>query len=53
MDQFDLTVTDIHAETALIRAIKLARPRGEPLPSWEAGAPVSYTHLTLPTNREV
>src|SRR6266403_1737615 len=26
MDQFDLTVTDIVAETALIRAIKLTRP---------------------------
>src|SRR5882672_9902272 len=40
MDQFDLTVTDIRAETELIRAIKLARPHGEPLPSWEAGAHV-------------
>jgi len=40
MDQFELTVTDIVAETTLIRAIKLARPHGEPLPSWEAGAHV-------------
>jgi vanillate O-demethylase ferredoxin subunit len=40
MDQFDLTVTDIHAETAFIRAITLARPHGEPLPSWEPGAHV-------------
>jgi hypothetical protein len=29
MDRFDLTVTDIHAETAFIRAINLARPHGE------------------------
>ena len=36
MDQFDLTVTDIRTETQLIRAITLARPHGEPLPSWEA-----------------
>src|SRR4029078_13268465 len=40
MDQFDLRVTDIVWEPALIRAIKLARPHGEPLPSWEAGAHV-------------
>lgn len=40
MDRFELTVTDVQAETALIRAITLARPHGEPLPSWEAGAHV-------------
>jgi vanillate O-demethylase ferredoxin subunit len=49
MDQFDLTVADIHAETALIRAIKLARPHGEPLPSWEAGA---HVKVRLPDGGE-
>ena len=29
-----------------------ARKRGE-LALWRASHPVSYTHLTLPTNREV
>jgi ferredoxin-NADP reductase len=38
MDHLDLIVTEAHAETPLIRAFKLARPNGEPLPSWEAGA---------------
>jgi vanillate O-demethylase ferredoxin subunit len=49
MDQFDLTVTDIVAETGLIRAIKLARPHGEPLPSWEAGA---HIKVRLPDGNE-
>jgi vanillate O-demethylase ferredoxin subunit len=49
MDHFDLTVTDIHAETPLIRAIKLARPHGEPLPSWEAGA---HVKIRLPDGGE-
>lgn len=40
MDHLDLTVTEIHAETPLVRSIRLARPHGEPLPSWEAGAHV-------------
>ncbi len=49
MDQFDLRVTDIVAETTLIRAIKLARPHGEPLPSWEAG---SHVKVRLPDGNE-
>lgn len=49
MDPFDLTVTDIHAETPLIRAIRLARPHGEPLPSWEAGA---HIRVRLPDGGE-
>ena len=49
MDQFDLTVTDIHAETALIRAITLARAHGEPLPSWEPGA---HLKVRLPDGGE-
>ena len=49
MDQFELTVTDIHAETELIRTIKLARPHGEPLPSWEAGA---HVNVRLPDGAE-
>jgi len=36
--RFDLTVTETRAETPSIRAIRLARPHGEPLPSWQAGA---------------
>jgi vanillate O-demethylase ferredoxin subunit len=36
--RFDLTVTQVRSETPLIRAIRLARPHGEPLPSWQAGA---------------
>ena len=43
------TVTDIHAETTLIRAIRLARPHGEPLPSWEAGA---HVKVRLPDGGE-
>src|SRR3954447_26615611 len=49
MDQFDLTVTEIVAETELIRAIKLAGPHGEPLPSWEAGA---HVKIRLPDGNE-
>ena len=49
MDQLDLTVADVHAETALIRAIKLTRPHGEPLPSWEAGA---HVKVRLPDGSE-
>ena len=49
MDQFELTVTDIQAETTLIRAIRLARPHGEPLPSWEAGA---HIKVRLPDGGE-
>jgi ferredoxin-NADP reductase len=49
MDQFDLTVTDIRAETALIRAITLARPHGEPLPCWEPGA---HVKVRLPDGGE-
>jgi len=33
-----LTVTEVRAETPLVRAITLARPHGEPLPSWQPGA---------------
>jgi len=49
MDQFDLTVINISAETALIRAITLGRPHGEPLPSWEAGA---HVKVRLPDGGE-
>ena len=49
MDQFDLTVTDITRKPRLIRAIKLARPHGEPLPSWEAGA---HVKVRLPDGDE-
>jgi vanillate O-demethylase ferredoxin subunit len=34
----NLTVTEVRQETARIRAIRLARADGEPLPPWEAGA---------------
>lgn len=33
-----LSVTEVRAETPLIRSIVLARPHGEPLPSWQPGA---------------
>jgi ferredoxin-NADP reductase len=33
-----LTVTEVRAETSLIRSISLARPHREPLPSWQPGA---------------
>jgi len=33
-----LTVTEVRAETPLVRAIGVARPHGEPLPSWQPGA---------------
>lgn len=33
-----LTVTKVRAETTLVRAVTLARPHDEPLPSWQAGA---------------
>lgn len=49
MDQFDLTVSDIHAETTMIRAITLARPHSEPLPSWEPGA---HVKVRLPDGGE-
>jgi vanillate O-demethylase ferredoxin subunit len=39
-NRLDLVVTEVRAETPQIRALRLARPRGEPLPSWEAGAHV-------------
>jgi ferredoxin-NADP reductase len=37
-DRLDLTVIDVRNETPLIRAIRLARPHREPLPSWEPGS---------------
>src|SRR5581483_3318809 len=33
-----LTVTEVCAETPLVRTLKLVRPHGEPLPSWQPGA---------------
>jgi ferredoxin-NADP reductase len=42
--RFDLTVTEVRQETQLIRAIRLARPHDEPLPSWAAGAHIKV-HL--------
>ena len=42
---------------AALLALALRAPLSKallaPLPSWRARGPVSYTHLTLPTNREV
>lgn len=37
-DGLVLMVTEVRAETPLIRALTLARPHGEPLPSWQPGA---------------
>src|SRR5262245_6397605 len=48
-EHFDLVVTATSAETAQIRSIRLARPHGEPLPSWEAGA---HVKVRLPDGNE-
>jgi ferredoxin-NADP reductase len=40
-----LTVTEVCAETPLVRALTLARPHREPLPSWQPGA---YIRVQLP-----
>lgn len=55
-----LTVTEVRAETPLIRALTLVRPRGEPLPSWQPGAHIrvrlpaggdrSYSLIALSTD---
>ena len=41
-----LTVTEVRTETPLVRSIRLARPHGEPLPSWQPGA---HIRVRLPT----
>lgn len=41
-----LTVTEVRAETPLVRALSLARPHGEPLPSWQPGA---HVRVVLPS----
>jgi ferredoxin-NADP reductase len=41
--RFDLTVREAWQETALVRAIRLARPHDEPLPSWDAGAHIKVS----------
>lgn len=41
-----LTVTEVRAETPLVRSIRLARPHGEPLPSWQPGA---HIRVRLPS----
>src|SRR5271168_2599076 len=38
LDSMNLTVTEISIGTEQVRVIRLARPAGEPLPSWEPGA---------------
>ena len=38
-------ITDIRQETPDVKTFRVNAPEG--------GKPVSYTHLTLPTNREV
>ncbi len=40
-----LIVTEVRAETPLVRAISLARPHSEPLPSWQPGA---HIRVSLP-----
>lgn len=41
-----LTVTELRTETPLVRSIRLARPHGEPLPSWQPGA---HIRVRLPS----
>lgn len=48
-ERFDLIVTAARAETPLVRAIRLARPNGERLPSWDAGA---HIDVRLPNGEE-
>jgi ferredoxin-NADP reductase len=45
----NLTVTEVRQETPLIRAIRLERPHGEVLPSWQAGA---HIKVRLPQGDE-
>jgi ferredoxin-NADP reductase len=45
----DLEVLEARAETPLVRAIRLGRPDGGPLPSWQAGA---HVKVVLPTGDE-
>ena len=45
----ELHVTEIRPETPSIRALRLARPHGEPLPGWEAGA---HVKIRLPDGDE-
>jgi vanillate O-demethylase ferredoxin subunit len=46
---FELKVTEVRQETPLIRAIRLARAREAPLPSWEAGA---HIKIRIPQSDE-
>ncbi len=46
---FDLSVKSVEARTSQIKAIRLARPHDEPLPSWEAGA---HVNVRLPGGDE-
>ena len=48
-DGLELVVTEVRAETPLIRTIALARPHGEPLPSWQPGA---HVDIQLPGGGE-
>ena len=44
-----LTNQEVHNPTGHERATRNIRPRQFARPRWRAPAPVSYTHLTLPT----
>jgi ferredoxin-NADP reductase len=45
LDSMNLTVTEISIATEQVRVIRLARPGGEPLPSWEPG---SHIKINVP-----
>lgn len=49
MDRLDLEVTEARTETPHIRSLRLVRPHGEPLPSWEPGA---HVKVRLPDGDE-
>ena len=49
MDRFEVRVAEVSAATPQIRRLRLAHPRGEPLPSWEAGA---HVKVRLPDGDE-
>ena len=52
--RFEGLVLSSEGRSARARVRKALEPRGQARPDWEIICdPVSYTHLTLPTNREV
>ena len=54
VDQFKNELLDLHKELVKIESINTGQmPTGNESNVADLARPVSYTHLTLPTNREV